>query len=253
MRLHLLSGGRLRMRRDVYYLDAAADETLEMPVVCGLIKHRQGVVLFDTGCHPDASVDAEARWGAAAKYCEPIFEPASAVVGQLDVAGLSAGDVDVVVCSHLHFDHCGCNAFFPRATVICHARELAAARASDAVAMGYHRNDWDVGAPPVTIEGQHDVFGDGRVTLIPVPGHTPGSIAACVALDRDGLFVLASDAAPVSACLARRYAPTNTVDVDDCLASIDEIARLAQAGATVVCGHDDAQWRALRTGAAYYA
>lgn len=240
------------MRRDVYYPEAARDETFEMPVSCALLKHAQGNVLFDTGCHPDAAVDGEARWGAAVRYCEPIFEPEAAVVGQLPRAGVTADDIDIVICSHLHFDHCGCNAYFTKATVICHALELEAARAKNAVAMGYHRNDWDFGKPIETIEGQHDVFGDGRLTLVPMPGHTPGMLVALAALDRSGAFLLASDAAPVGASLRRRYAPTNTVDVDDCLTSLDEIARLEKAGATVIFGHDDAQWTRLAKGAAFY-
>ena len=240
------------MRRDVYYPEAVRDETFEMPVSCALLKHAQGNVLFDTGCHPDAAVDGEARWGAAARYCEPIFAPEDAVVHQLPAAGLTADDIDVVVCSHLHFDHCGCNAFFRNATVICHALELEAARTRNAVAMGYHRNDWDFAEPIETIDRQHDVFGDGRLTLVPMPGHTPGMMVAIAALDRSGAFLLASDAVPVGASLRRRYAPKNTVDVDDCLASLEETTRLEKAGATVIFGHDDAQWTSLRKGAAFY-
>jgi len=251
--MHLLSGGRLRMARDVYYPDARPGETFEMPVSCALFKHVQGVALFDTGCHPDAADDGAARWGAAAKYCEPVFEREDAVVGQLAKAGVAADDVDLVLCSHLHFDHCGCNGFFPKATVIAHARELEAARAKNAVAMGYHRNDWDVGRKITTVEGQHDVFGDGRLILLPLPGHTPGMMGALAALDRDGAFVLASDAVPVGESPRRRYAPANTVDVGPCLESLDEIARLESGGATVLFGHDEAQWRSLRRGAEFYA
>ena len=88
-----------------------------------------------------------------------------------------------MICSHLHYDHCGCNTFFTRATVICHAKELEAAQASDAIPMGYLREDWDTGQIIQAIHGEHDVFGDGRLTLIPLPGHTPGSIGAHAVLD----------------------------------------------------------------------
>ena len=240
------------MRRDVYYPEAGSDEFFEMPVSCALFKHSQGNALFDTGCHPDAADDGEARWGAAVRYCEPIFDREAAVVGQLGEAGLDADDIDLVICSHLHFDHCGCNGFFARATVICQARELDEARSKNAVALGYHRNDWDVGQTIEAIDGQRDVFGDGRLTLIPLPGHTPGSMGALAVLDEDGVFLAASDAVPVRASLDRRSAPTNTVDVDSCLRSLDEVARLERQGATILCGHDDAQWRSLRRGAEFY-
>ena len=173
-------------------------------------------------------------------------------MGQLPKLGLTAQDVDLVICSHLHYDHCGCNAFFDRATVICQARELAAARAGDAERQGFLRQEWDVGTAIQAIEGEHDVFGDGRLTLIPLPGHTPGSMGAHAVLDRSGAFLLASDAAPVAASLNERTVPKNTWDPALYLASLDEIARHANDGATVLFGHDDAQWRTVRTGALHY-
>ena len=203
MRMYLLSGGRLSMPRIVYYPDARPEDWFDMPVSCALFRHTQGVALFDTGCHPDAADHGEGRWGrSAVRYSKPIFRPEDAVIGQLPQAGLTAGDIDVVICSHLHYDHCGCNAFFERATVICQARELAAAGADNAERQGFLRREWDVGLPIQAIDGQLDVFGDGRLTLVTLPGHTPGSMGAHVVLDRSGTFLLASDAAPVAASLA---------------------------------------------------
>jgi N-acyl homoserine lactone hydrolase len=142
--------------------------------------------------------------------------------------------------------------YYDRATVVCHVKELAAARAEDAEPQGFLRREWDVGSAIQAIEGDHDVFGDGRLTLVPLPGHTPGSIGAHAVLDRSGAFLLASDAAPVAASLARRTVPENTWDPALYLASLDEIARHADDGATVLFGHDEAQWRTMRTGAAFY-
>ena len=52
MKMHLLCGGRLRMRRNVYLPTADRSETFELPVPSVLLRHPQGNVLFDTGCHP---------------------------------------------------------------------------------------------------------------------------------------------------------------------------------------------------------
>ena len=94
--------------------------------------------------------------------------------------GLECDDIDVVVCSHLHPDHCGCNTFFKRATFIIHAKEIEAARAPGAEAAGYIAAEWEQPAPTDTIDGERDLFGDGRIVLIPLPGHTPGSTGALV-------------------------------------------------------------------------
>ena len=42
--------------------------------------------------------------------------------------GLKPEDIDVVVNSHLHPDHCGCNAYFTKATFMVHEKEVAAAK-----------------------------------------------------------------------------------------------------------------------------
>lgn len=252
VRMHLLPGGRLRMWRRIYYPGAAKGETFELPVYGALFRHPQANVLFDTGCHPDAARDGAARWGEQARYAEPIFDPEQTVAAQLVHAGLAPADIDVVVCSHLHYDHCGCNAFFPQATVMCHAREIEAAQAPDAAARGYLPGEWEAGARLQAFEGQRDLLGDGRLTLIPAPGHTPGMTVCHAVLDRTGPVLVASDAVPVGASLMERYAPRNTADVEACLRSMDEIARFAEDGAMILYGHDEAQWRELRKGADFY-
>jgi glyoxylase-like metal-dependent hydrolase (beta-lactamase superfamily II) len=253
MKMHLLSGGRLRMRRGVYYPDAAKQETMDVPVSCTLLKHPQALVLFDTGCNPAVARDAEARWGSLARFMTPIFAEEESLMGQLPLAGVAPADIDVVICSHLHPDHCGCNVFFPRATVMAHVREVAAARAENAGAQGYLAAEWEIENRLEQVDGERDLLGDRRITLLPMPGHTPGSMAAHVVLDRDGTFLLAADAAAVSAHLDQQYTPKNTWNADAAMASLLEIARLQAAGATVLFGHDAEQWRGLRTGAEFYA
>lgn len=252
MKMHALSAGRLRMRKATYLPDADKSETIELPVSSFLIRHPKGTMLFDTGCHPSVATDAASRWGGLAKFMTPIAPPEDNLIDNLKCVGLSPNDIDVVVCSHLHPDHCGCNSFFKKATFIAHEKEVAAAQAPNAEGQGYLPIDWTPPSPYRAFSGQHDVFGDGRVVLIPTPGHTPGMSSARVELERDGTFVLASDAVALKAHLDRRFAPKNTWSVEAALASLDEIGRLEAAGATVFCGHDDAQWQTLRKGADAY-
>jgi N-acyl homoserine lactone hydrolase len=250
--MHALPAGRLRMKRRVYFPDAAGTETIEMPVASYLIRHRQGNVLFDTGCHPSVAVDAKARWGGLAKVMTPIGTQDN-VIESLRGIGIGADDIDVVICSHLHPDHCGCNVFFTRATVVCHAEELDAARAPDAEKVGYLSAEFTHPQRFDTIAGEHDLFGDTRLVLIPLPGHTPGTIGALVETARSGVFLLASDAVSLRASLDRDLVPLNTWNADILRRTFAEIRRIEATGATVICGHDDAQWASLRKGADAYA
>ena len=126
----------------------------ELPVACVLLRHAQGNVLFDTGCHPDVVADPELRMGLLAKYMNPIMPADDHVLTSLKAVGLCPDDIDVVVCSHLHTDHCGCNEFFKKATIFVHALEIEAANASDAFV---------------------SVDTSGRTGIIPIPltGHRP--------------------------------------------------------------------------------
>lgn len=252
MKMHFLSGGRVRMRKATYIPDADRSETIELPVISALLRHAQGNVLFDTGCHPSVAEDPASRWRGMEKFMTPIMPKGENVLTGLKALGVEADDVDVVVCSHLHPDHCGCNAFFKRATVMVHARELEAARAPDAVKMGFLAGEWDVGLPLDELDGERDVFGDGKIVLIPLPGHTRGSMGALVALGRDGQFLLAADTVSLRTTLDRNVTPRNTWNADALLKSWDEVRRIEKQGATVICGHDDAQWRTLRKGADAY-
>ncbi|MGL4541232.1 MAG: N-acyl homoserine lactonase family protein [Polymorphobacter sp.] len=240
------------MRARTYLPGADRAALFELPVSCTLLRHRQGNVLFDTGCHPSVALDAAARWGDLALRMAPLHGAADNVVAQLAMLGLATDDIDVVVASHLHTDHCGCNSYFRRATKICHVAELAAARAESDTGTGYFAADWDDGRDFDTIDAARDLFGDGRITLLPMPGHSPGMTVAHVVLPRDGAFLLASDAVPVQINLDQRFAPRNSWDMDLTLAAFDEIARLQADGAEVICGHDEAQWQRLRRGAACY-
>jgi glyoxylase-like metal-dependent hydrolase (beta-lactamase superfamily II) len=248
--MHILSGGRLRMKKSIYYPDAGRDDLLELPVSCILLRHAQGNVLFDTGCHPAIAENPEARWGALAKYMTPIMPPGENVLTGLKAVGLGPDDIDVVVCSHFHTDHCGCNAFFKKSTIFVHARELEAAQKPEA--SGYFPADWKNDIPLKLVERDQDIFGDGKITLIELPGHTPGTIGALVKLDRSGEFLLTSDAVSVRANLDKDQAPKNTWNVDLCLKSFAEVRKLEKAGATVICSHDDAQWKTLRKGVEAY-
>lgn len=248
MKMHLLSGGRLRMSKRTYYPDAAKGEMFELPVSCALLRHAQGNVLFDTGCHPDVAVNPEARLGALAQYMNPIMSANDHVLTSLKAVGLGPEDIDVVVCSHLHTDHCGCNQFFRKATVFVHALEIEAAKGPDAFDRGYIDADWNHPLKWQIIDRQTDVFGDGKITLLPLPGHSRGTMGALVKLDQSGEFLLASDSLSVRANLDQRSVPRNTLDTALFLKSLDEIARLEAVGVEIICGHDEAQWASLRTG-----
>ena len=252
MKMHILSGGRLRMRKSIYFPDADRSETIDLPVTCILLRHPNGNVLFDTGCHPDVARDAEGRWGSLARVMTPLMSTEDNVLNGLKAIGLGPDDIDVVVCSHLHPDHCGCNQFFTKARVLVRAEELAAARETDAVNAGYLPADWKHPLAYEEVTTDLDLFGDGRIQLVHLPGHTPGTMGALIELTNSGRYLLAADAISIRGNLDQDIIPKNTWDKDLCRASFARIRAIEKEGAQVICGHDDAQWASLRKLADFY-
>ena len=90
MTMHFLSGGRVRMRKTIYDPAASREETVELPVSCVLLRHAEGNVLFDTGCHPSVAENPEARWGALARLMTPVMPQGEHVVHGLKAIGVAA-------------------------------------------------------------------------------------------------------------------------------------------------------------------
>ena len=245
MKMHVLSGGRLRMPRHVYLPGAPLEETIDLSVSCFLFRHPQGNLLFDTGCHPSVATAPESRWGQLARTVVPIMSPSENIVAALRKIDLTPDDIEIVVNSHLHCDHCGCNAYFRRSTVYVHKDELAFARRAGVERQGYFDADWRNPMPVVEVSDEVDVFGDGRLVLLPLPGHTPGLTGLLATLPNSGVFLLASDAVPLRQTLESEIMPKNIWDMDRQSESLVEIRRIEKSGATVLCGHDMEQWSTL--------
>jgi glyoxylase-like metal-dependent hydrolase (beta-lactamase superfamily II) len=242
--MHILSGGRLQMRKHIYLPGAAPEELIDLPVSCFLFRHPQGNVLFDTGCHPSVALNPEKRWGSLAQSVVPVMSADDNVISELRRLKLTPADIDIVVNSHLHCDHCGCNEFFSQATIYVHADELTFAGGADMERKGYFRADWKHPMPVVEITGELDIFDDGRIVLLPFPGHTPGLTGLLASLPNSGAYLLASDSVAVEENL--EIIPKNIWNRDLHMNSLAEIRRIERSGATVVYGHDLGQWSGFK-------
>ena len=254
MRLYAMTCGRLRCRKAAFVPQASKEEFIEAPAPVFAITHPGGTVLFDTGPHPDVFRDGGARWGGLAKAFQPIGDEASGVVEQLRSVGIAPSEVRYVVNSHLHFDHAGGNQFFPDATFLVAKREFELARDPEYETKGYIRADWDHPLRYREVEGDFDLYGDGKLVVKPLTGHTFGHQILLVRLERQGTVILSGDAAP---CFENydQLTPSRT-NMDDTLAlqGLHRLHELAeQENALLIHGHDPSQWARLKTAPEYYS
>lgn len=240
MRLHAITCGWLKAPRGLFL--EGVDGSLRVPVPCFLVEHPRGLVLFDTGMHPACRTDPATRLAAAAPFFTVEMQDGEDVAGRLQTLGFDPARVAWLVNSHLHFDHAGGNALVPNARLVVQRREWEAAHDADvAAANAINRQDWDLGHTPELADGEHDLFGDGRVVCLPTHGHTPGHQSLRVRLD-GGDVVLTSDACYLRETLDRLHLAPIVHDREQALASLHALRRLRDGGARMVYGHDPDDW-----------
>src|SRR5262249_20381800 len=115
--VYALCTGFIELDRASMVSDLAPGQTWTVPVPSFLVDHPRGRLLFDTGVHCQARLDPVGRLGAErVKRLTVKSKEGDDVVPQLARLDLTPADVRYVANSHLHFDHCGGNEFFPHAT-----------------------------------------------------------------------------------------------------------------------------------------
>jgi glyoxylase-like metal-dependent hydrolase (beta-lactamase superfamily II) len=215
---------------------------LRVPVPCYLVEHPNGRVLFDSGLHPGTQSDPGRRLGALARVFEVEFRAGEEVAARLATLGVDAGRVDFLVNSHLHFDHAGGNAQLPNARLVVQRREWEAGHAAEGIAANhYDPKDYDLGHDRLPVDGEHDLFGDGRVVCLPTWGHTPGHQALRVRLG-SGDVVLAADACYLRRTLEDLHLPAVVFDREAMRESLLRLRRWQAAGARIFFGHDPGFW-----------
>ena len=224
-------------------MEGGAGKT-ELPIPSYLIEHPKGTALFDTGMHPACQQDPAARVGSrVAGLFSFDYHSGEEISARLAALGRDPARIDLIITSHLHFDHVGGNALIPNATVIVQRREWEAGIDPEIAARcGFDRKDYDLGHKVLRVDGEHDVFGDGSVMCLPTYGHTPGHQSLKLRLSA-GEIVLAADACYFCRTLRERRLPKYVYDRAAMQASLDRLARLEAGSARILFGHDSDFWK----------
>jgi len=211
---------------------------------CYLIHHSQGWLLWDTGiadaiaAMPDGQAPADP---GATHWRRP-----KTLASQLDLLGVKPADIKFVAISHTHGDHIGNIEMFPQVMLLVQKAEYEWPSPSGA-------SRFKPEHPVTKLEGDYDVFGDGSVTIIWTPGHTPGHQSLLVKLPKTGALVLSGDAVHFKSNWDNRGVPANNTDKEQTLASMQHIADLlAKEKAQLWINHDKAQRDSLKLAPDYY-
>lgn len=201
---------------------------------CYLVRHGDDYLLWDTGLPLTAP---------SAPQGQPVAVPGPAITAQLTQIGVDPARVTRIGISHAHFDHMGQAAEFGEATLMIGAGDWAELK-SDKPGFGIDpalAKPWLDGGKVDPVSGDRDIFGDGTVTMLSMPGHTAGETALLVRLEGFGPVLLSGDVVHFAQQLLTGSVPPFNVNRADSLASVARLEGLAAAqGARVVIQHDPA-------------
>ena len=124
IRLYAFSSGALTLGKGILQNFAPLEPPIQLPVGFYVIRHPRGNVVFDTGNNDKLITDPN-YWPPALAAMKPAMTPEVAIDAQLRRIGLSPDDITYVVVSHLHLDHGGNIAKFPKSTLVVQRDEVS--------------------------------------------------------------------------------------------------------------------------------
>ena len=194
---------------------------------CYLIRHADHQMVWDTGFPASAKDKPMVQDGMVAGIDRTLAE-------QLAELGIKPEDVDVLGISHMHGDHVGQAAQFTKAKLIVGKGDFEQSAGKD----DPFRNWRGQGKPVELLTADKDIFGDGSVVALHLPGHTPDHLALLVNL-KSGPVLLTGDLYHSTIAREKRAVPGFNTSKEQTLQSMDKFEALAKkTGAKVVIQHE---------------
>ncbi|QPF94685.1 N-acyl homoserine lactonase family protein [Bradyrhizobium commune] len=207
-------------------------QSMDFVDTCYLIKHTKGWFLWDTGI-PDA-VAAMPNGLTPADPKAVTWKRPKTLASQLEQIGVKPADVKAMGISHTHPDHIGNVEMFPQAMLYVQKAEYDWPGANN-------EPRFKPSHPVELLSGDKDVFGDGSLTILSTPGHTPGHQSLLVKLPKTGAVLLSGDAVHFKSNWENRRVPVNNFNKDQTVASMQKIAdTLDKEKAQLWINHDKA-------------
>lgn len=199
---------------------------VQLTFSCYLIRHGDDYLLWDTGNPVGAAATA----------------PKTSLVDLLAQLKLTPAQIKYVGISHYHGDHVGQVSSFPQSTLLIGKGDwdVLTDPKSSTIANPTPFANWITGGGKVEpLPGDKDVFGDGSVIMLNMPGHTPGHHSLLVKLKEMGNVLITGDVSHFRENYESSGVPTFNTDRAASLASMDRFKKIAtNLKATVIIQHD---------------
>jgi N-acyl homoserine lactone hydrolase len=241
--LHVLPLGACALPSEELVPGLHDGQIVHVPVAGYLIRLAdERLVLVDTGMSRLHVDDPDLTWrGTPNAALRAIMSPEDSLLVRLDQLGLAPQDIDVVINTHLHFDHAGNNDLLGRATFFVQREQYDFALDNPSFPNQYWR------LPALSyelVDGERELFDGLRV--LPTPGHVPGHQSVVLDLPETGPVVLCGDAVYCQDNFDRDSwdGQADPVVARESAHRLRDLAR--ERGAMMLYGHDPEQAKTLR-------
>ena len=229
-RMYVLDCGRLIAKDQSRWTPGVnAGKPRELSNNCYVLQHERGTLLWETGV-PDSVV--EQKDGVTSPNGAVVWFRDKTLESQLASLGVKSNNITYLAMSHSHGDHIGNARTFTNSKILMQKLEHESAMNTTPKPLSDDQN-------VEMLSGDHDVFGDGSVTIISTPGHTPGHQSLLVKLPKTGAIILTGDLVHFQYMWDNKIVPPFNFNKEQSLASIDRVVKLvAKHNAQLWIGHD---------------
>jgi 4-pyridoxolactonase len=262
-KIYLLDGGTLVMDGLHAFWNAGPSGEIRFPCYSVLVEHQDGNYIYDTGYDLDHVQRALA-------FIKPMQTRMQTVPGQLSLLGLRPQDINYVINSHFHFDHCGGNKYLSRACTVCLAKALEACACPQPFEVQSYSDlsfapeiARGLSVPPSpTAEIYTPIFqtvsGDQEIAkgirLFETPGHAAGHYSLLVELSHRRPMLFTGDASYSQENLDRMVISSFHLDPVESYKSMQRLKDLAaQFDAEIFCSHDPKTFATYQKAPGYYS
>lgn len=234
----LNSGCQTDCDKGFFTFQVDGGKKVDSPFLSYLLKADEGNILVDTGMHPDD-----------AKIAPPVGGPFISGKGdllpsQLKSLGLSLKDINLVIMTHLHWDHCGWLNQLSNAEVIVQDEEHRFAINPSEQAKIFYFNSYKYTSSSIKwrkVDGDEIII--PGLTVLFTPGHTPGCQSVMVDLPKSGTILLVGDAGFLQENFQKEIIPVPFGSPRDALLSIKRLNVWSQSkNAKIFTTHDMEFW-----------
>lgn len=168
-----------------------------------VVQHPKGTFMFEGGIGGDVAAKMLRNFN---NFQRNIFAYTAEGTAreQLEASSLSAADIDFILLTHLHWDHTGVIEGFPDKEIWTTEEEFNWGREHGSGADGFFPEDYmkeGLSWKFVTFDSVKyesfdrslDLYGDGSIVLVPLPGHTAGSVGMFVTLKNGSRYLFIGD------------------------------------------------------------